>query len=255
MMVHSMLRGGALLAITLHSVAMANERLAFVSCPIVRDTPSVPCWLAEFKGETYYLGIQTDVSADFFPPSLGHMVLVEGEKTNDARICGGIPISKVVVSVMPERADNCQTILMAEEGYVLPFTPPRPPGPSYGRLAFVREEPAKPQPPYEAKTFELHYDFDRTVGFKHPRWLVQIIDYATLTGARSVTIKGYRGRTKLSDGGALTERTGLAEKRAQEIADLLKGAGLKAPEYKVSWQEKPDAGDASRRRVTVTVNP
>lgn len=249
------LRGLALTTIAMHSLATANERLAFVSCPIVRDTPSVPCWLAEFKGETYYLGIQTDVSADFYPPSLGHMVLVEGEKTSDARICGGIPISKVVVSVMPERADNCQALLMAEERYTLPFEPPRPPGPSMGRLAFVREEPVKPQPPFQPKTFEMNYDFDHTVGFKHPRWLVQVMNYATQTSARTITIKGYRGQTQLTGGGSLTERDGLAERRAKEVEVLLRSAGLTSPEYKVSWKEKPDVGDASRRRVTITVTP
>jgi hypothetical protein len=29
----------------------AGERLSFVSCPIVRDTRTVPCWLSEYDGE------------------------------------------------------------------------------------------------------------------------------------------------------------------------------------------------------------
>jgi hypothetical protein len=53
------------------------RRVNFVSCPIVQDTPTVPCWLSEYEGEQYYLGIQTDISADFDPPYLGHQVLVE----------------------------------------------------------------------------------------------------------------------------------------------------------------------------------
>ena len=44
----------------------------------MRDTKTVPCWLAEYDGELYYLGIQTDISAEFHPPYLGHKVLVEG---------------------------------------------------------------------------------------------------------------------------------------------------------------------------------
>ena len=38
-------------------------RSNFVSCPIVRDTSSVPCWLTEYQGELYFLTIQSDVSA------------------------------------------------------------------------------------------------------------------------------------------------------------------------------------------------
>ena len=54
------------------------ERRNFVACPIVRDTASVPCWLAEYDGELYFLTLQTDVSAPVTPPWLGHRVLVEG---------------------------------------------------------------------------------------------------------------------------------------------------------------------------------
>ena len=54
------------------------ENLSFVTCPIVRDTKTVPCWLAEYKGETYYLGNQGGVAQDFYPPQLNHEVLVEG---------------------------------------------------------------------------------------------------------------------------------------------------------------------------------
>ena len=28
-----------------------GSRLSFVSCPIVRDTATVPCWLTEYQGE------------------------------------------------------------------------------------------------------------------------------------------------------------------------------------------------------------
>ena len=48
----------------------------FVACPIVRDTATVPCWLAEYDGELYFLTLQSDVSAPVNPPWLGHRVLV-----------------------------------------------------------------------------------------------------------------------------------------------------------------------------------
>ena len=68
------------------------RRVNFVSCPIVQDTATVPCWLSEYKGEQYYLGIQTDISADFDPPYLGHQALVEGIVSDEPRICGGVRI-------------------------------------------------------------------------------------------------------------------------------------------------------------------
>ena len=40
------------------------QNLSFVTCPIVRDTKTVPCWLAEYNGETYYLGNQGGVAQD-----------------------------------------------------------------------------------------------------------------------------------------------------------------------------------------------
>src|SRR5690606_35704741 len=83
----------------------------FVSCPIVRDTSTVPCWLSEHEGELYYLGIQTDISADFHPPYLGHKVIVEGTISNQDRICGAIVLNPVKISVVPEIDKNCDTIL------------------------------------------------------------------------------------------------------------------------------------------------
>ena len=82
----------------------------FVSCPIVRDTASVPCWLAEYEGELYFLTMQTDVSAPVTPPWLGHRVLVEGTVSNEPRICGGIVLKPVHLSVLPSatrRATRC----------------------------------------------------------------------------------------------------------------------------------------------------
>src|SRR5690606_4509424 len=106
----------------------SGEHISFVSCPIVRDTRSVPCWLSEYDGETYYLTIQSDVSAEVQPPMLGHQVLVEGVVSDAAPICGGIVLEPVRLSVMPELDANCNTMLPADERYTIDFNP-RPPGP------------------------------------------------------------------------------------------------------------------------------
>jgi hypothetical protein len=54
------------------SVAALAQQKNFVACPIVRDTSTVPCFLAEYEGETYFLGIQQDITNDFHPPQLNH---------------------------------------------------------------------------------------------------------------------------------------------------------------------------------------
>src|SRR5262245_55692856 len=109
--------------------AVAGARRNFVTCPIVRDTKTVPCFLAEWNGELYFLGIQEDIGAAWFPPQLNHQVLVEGTIAAGPRVCGGIPLKPLVTSVLPELDTSCNTILPAEES--IPAPPAhRGPGPS-----------------------------------------------------------------------------------------------------------------------------
>ena len=75
-----------LLAIAIPVLAQQKN---FVACPMVRDTKTVPCFLAEYQGETYFLGIQQDITADFYPPQLLHEVLVEGTIAPGPRVCAG----------------------------------------------------------------------------------------------------------------------------------------------------------------------
>src|SRR5262245_65398042 len=81
-----------------------NQRKNFASCPVVQDTKTVPCWVSEYRGELYYLGIQSDISAEFHPPYLGHKALVEGIVSGEPRICGGIVLKPVVVSTPVQAA-------------------------------------------------------------------------------------------------------------------------------------------------------
>ena len=82
----------------------------------MRDTRSVPCWLSEYAGELYYLTIQSDVSAEIQPPMLGHQVLVEGIVADAPRLCGGVVLAPVRLSVMPERDANFTTLPTAGRG-------------------------------------------------------------------------------------------------------------------------------------------
>jgi hypothetical protein len=249
----------ALLALPLAAEDAPGEPRNFVSCPIVRDTASVPCWLAEYDGELYFLTLQTDVSAPVTPPWLGHRVLVEGTVARDqARICGGVVLEPVVLSVLPELDASCNTLLPAEERYNLTFEPPRPPGPSAGRLAFAGDPPpaAPAEPPRE---FTLRYDFEGLVVFRHAGDLTAIFDAARARKARTVSITGHRGSVLLSNGTTLTEQPSLARRRAEQIATLLRGAGLTDVDYQIHWQDEPGVAtglnDASLRRVTVELTP
>lgn len=236
----------------------ANHR-NFVACPIVRDTSSVPCWLAEYEGETYFLTIQTDVSAPVNPPWLGHKVLVEGTVSDEPRICGGIVLKPVALSVMQELDGSCNTVLPAEERYNLPFEPPRPPGPSKGRLAFG-DPVTKPQSAaaVTSKSFELRYEFDTLVMFRHAQPLQQILEHAKQSGATKVGITGYRAATLLSNGQLMLEDKEMGRRRAEQVADLLRGAGLTDLQYDVKWQDETKRArgidDAALRRVQVVVS-
>jgi outer membrane protein OmpA-like peptidoglycan-associated protein len=246
----------------LSPLAWAQEqRKNFASCPVVQDTKTVPCWLSEYGGELYYLGIQTDISAEFHPPYLGHKVLVEGVVSNEPRICGGIVLKPVVVSPLPEPDSSCNTILPAVDKYTVPFAP-RPPGPSGGALAFQTPPAAAAaplKPPFAAKEFSIYYDFDTPVGGRHASILGQIVDYAEKSEAKRVVVNGYRGATLLSDKSVLTEQPGIAKARAEEIADLLRRAGLSKVVIQVMSQSEPEpprgVDDWKSRRTTVRVEP
>ena len=249
----------ALFASVTTSAAPGQQR-SFVACPIVRDTATVPCWLAEYEGELYFLTLQTDVSAPVNPPQLGHQVLVEGIVADEPRVCGGIPLKPVVLSVLPELDNSCSTMLPAEDRYNLTFEAPRPPGPSRGRLAFDNATPAPARPAAEAealpKAFTLQYDFDSTVAFRHAGALQQIQDAVQKGKATHVDITAYRASSLLSNGKTLVEREDIGRRRAEQLAGLLKDAGLTGVAYQVRWQDAPAPDgqkDAAGRRAEIVV--
>jgi hypothetical protein len=234
-----------------------DQRKNFVSCPMVRDTASVPCWLAEHEGETYFLTVQSDVSAPVTPPWLGHRVLVEGTVSTEPRICGGIVLKPVHLSVLPARDASCSTVLPAEERFNLTFEPPRPPGPSKGRLAFDYTPAAPPAAETSTREFVIQYDFDRLVGFSHAGLLSQVLNAARTMNARTVAIVGHRGAVRLSNGETLVEEPTIGRQRAEQVSMLLQGANLKEPTYDVAWRDEAakatGVDDHLSRRVVVTL--
>ncbi len=239
----------------------AGSRLSFVSCPIVRDTKTVPCWLSEYEGEMYFLTLQTDVSAPVNPPWLGHKVLVEGVVSDEPSICGGRVLKPVTLSVLPELDGSCNTMLPAEDRYNLTFEPPRPPGPSRGRLAFGDPTPRNGAAGDEGahRPFTLRYEFDGKVVFRHAQILQQILDAANAGHATEVKVTGYRSASRLSNGTVMAEREHIDRERAEQIRELLKGAGLTSVKYTLEWKDlakQPNGvDDAVNRRAEVVLLP
>jgi hypothetical protein len=238
----------------------SGTRLSFVSCPIVRDTKTVPCWLSEYQGEMYFLTLQTDVSALVSPPWLGHKVLVEGVVSNEPSICGGRVLKPVTLSVLPELDGSCNTRLPAEDRDNLTFEPPRPPGPSSGRLAFGDPTPRNAAAGGEGaqKAFTLQYEFDGMVAFRHAQILQQILDTANAGHATEVKVIAYRSASRLSNGTVMAERESIDRQRAEQVRELLKGAGLTNVKYTLEWKDlakRANGGvdDVTSRHADVTV--
>jgi len=235
-------------------VALGQQR-NFVSCPIVRDTKTVPCFLAEYQGELYYLGIQQDITNEFHPPQLKHEVLVEGRVAEGPRVCGGIPLKPISISVVKEVNLACNTLLPAEPGIEAPPAP-RGPGPSSARPGVAATTPRQPLAGRQA--FTILYQFnDDYLEYAGNAIVSAAAAYARQSGASNVKVSGYRATTLLSNGDRLVEKAGLAEKRAQNIATVLRGLGLS--NIVVESKNDPEPGDGqsdpSRRRVTILVDP
>ena len=234
---------------------MAAQERNFVACPIVRDTKTVPCFLAEYEGEVYFLGIQQDITAEFHPPQLKHRVLVEGHIAEGPRVCGGIPLKPLSISTLKEVDLSCNTLLPAEPDIEAPPAP-RGAGPSSRRLI---TEPAPPAANLAGpQEFKVLFAFDDDyVEFGSIATVRRAAAYALKLGTSAVKVTGYRATSLLSNGERLVEKPGLAEKRAKGIATLLEGLGVAA--VRTDWKMEPEPADGktdpSRRRVTIDVIP
>lgn len=249
------------LALLLLPVTLAAQQRNFITCPVVRDTKTVPCFVAEYEGETYFLAVQQDIQAETYPPQLLHEVLVEGTVAPGPRVCGGIPLKPVKLSVLPEVNPACNTILPAEPGIEAPPTR-RPAGPST-RQAPVSTAPPAPEklaPPFREREWKIVYDFDSSFLFsRDTRMVNQAADLAIAAKAKSVEITAQRGATLLSNGKTLAESETIAAERATKVADLLRGLGTDAAAVKiriVPGVPKPDGvSDPQNRIVTIRVTP
>jgi outer membrane protein OmpA-like peptidoglycan-associated protein len=239
---------GLILAALLATAQSNAQNLSFVTCPVVRDTKTVPCWLAEYKGETYYLGNQGGVAQDFYPPQLNHDVLVEGAVADGPRVCGGIPLRPVKTSVFLEINRACNTILPVEDGIEAPQSPPRPA--TGDAVSWVRSEG-----PGDST---LYFDFDNDFLSLHTVTAVQrVAEYFQQSKAAEIQVTAFRGSSKLSNGTVLVEQQGIAAARATKIRDILIGLGVSTTAVKVQLvtnERVPDGiNDPWSRKVALSV--
>ena len=276
----------AALAVAPLAAQTDDRHISFVACPILQDTNTVPCWLAEYEGETYFLGIQTDASG-WSPPWLGHKLLVEGTVSANPRVCGGIVLESSgtlydkrvsgssagvelpnppITSVMREIDSSCRTMLPEDPRFNTidarrgpgPNEPPQP-RPA-GAAAPARPAPEVPQPPFTEREYEMLYDFDSELAVFTINRVQEAMRYAAAIKASAISITGYRASSLLSNGESLEEAPFIAERRARELENSLRMLGLpEGTRLDVSWEDEPLPGngrdDWSRRRALVRVIP
>lgn len=246
------------------SMAQAwGKQIVFVGCPILRNT-TLPCWLGEDHGELYYLGPQGDLTAKFYPPEFQHKMLVEGEIADAPRICGGIVLKPVKVSVLPELDLTCNVTLPAA-GFADPPNN-RGPGPS-GARGVAPKPPPRPAPlvyeaPFIVRSFDVKFNADSERLWMEAQSAIEAAArYADAAEARRIDIKGYRAVTRLSSGQNYAEREDMAKRRAEAVEQALRTVGVPAKTHlKIGWQESAVPSSALKpgadgRRVSVTVVP
>jgi hypothetical protein len=221
------------------------QNLSFVACPVVRDTKTVPCWLAEYNGETYYLGNQGGVAQDFYPPQLNHEVLVEGVIVEGPRVCGGVPLRPVKTSVLLEINRACNTILPVEDGIDAPERPP-----SREPVSWIRSAG-----PADVTIF---FDFDNDFLSLHTTTAVQrIAERFKQAGASSIEVTAFRGASKLSNGSVMVEQQMIAAARAAKVREILMGLGIPQASLLVSVISERALADGVNdpwsRKVTLSV--
>jgi hypothetical protein len=236
---------GLLLTAILGGAPVKAENLSFVTCPIVRDTKTVPCWLAEYKGVTYYLGNQGGVAQDFYPPQLNHQVLVEGVIAAGPRVCGAVPLRPVKTSVLLEIDRNCNTILPAEDSAEAPQS-----SPNRNPTSWVRSDG-----PGDST---LYFDFDNDFLSLHATNAIQsVIQYFQQSRASMIEVSAFRGSSKLSNGTVMVEQAGIAAARATKVHDILVGLGVPQAAVKVQLmtevREPNGIDDPWSRKVTLSV--
>jgi outer membrane protein OmpA-like peptidoglycan-associated protein len=240
----------------------AEAHVSFLACPTLRDT-TPNCWSAQHEGETYFIGAQRGPS-DSYLPQMKHQVLVEGVVTSEPRVCGGIVLRPLRVSVLPELNLGCDTPVMPAEGVTPPVLPARSsdatstkPSDVLGPIGSFMRTPV-PQPPFTDRQFRIEFDFGTDVlTDQMQRRVIEILTYAATAKARLYVIRGYSAVSLLTNGQRLAEPAQLGAQRARKVADIFANLGAPRDKLRVESEPRPEEpdgrADAARRRVTVSI--
>ncbi len=268
----------AMLATAAAAAVPATER-NFVACPIILDTLDVPCWVADYDGERYFLAVQSGRGAGgtVLPPQLRHRALIQGTMTDEPRVCGGIVLKPIMISPIMDELDESCNQLLPGGGYRatgprvigLDGDPPAPRKttafePAFGQRRGLDERRAL----YAANAAaRQRMDFDISFFFNSDYIVYPIeqedvedaVDYAKQMDASRIEIVAYREAAQLSDGSELVEKPQLARQRAEKLELILKDFGWPADKLAVKWQDQPvhqnGVLDYQARRALISVLP
>ncbi len=235
--------------------AAAAPPVAFVSCPIYRNTDQGPksgCWLADDLES----GVRYDIGGGRTKPQIGRAVLVEGVPAADANLCGGIVLRPVHTSPLKS---TCPAVMLPAErfpgrAFKLPKGHVLPPS------DVIRPLPAGP---FSNKTWSIEFDFGSN--FLSYEYSEVILDaaarYVRASHPRRVIVVGYAATAPyVVSGTRFVESPRLAEARAKMVALALRRLGVDPAIMRVRWHGKPRPADIedglaepSKRRVTIAV--
>lgn len=250
----------------------SGERITFVACPYIRDSEPTPLWLADYKGKTYFLRAQQNMTSSVLHPQFKHKVLVEGIISKEPKVAGGIVLNPLYLSVLPELDLTCQKML-PPNGSKIGFAK-RPPGPGgsgtdrrtgYNKNQVLADrvwaKDYKPDPVERVrKTFEFRFDFDNgTLPALDYFRVLEVVKYARDVEASKIEIIGTRSAVKLSDGTTLVEHAGVEQERSENIEAIFRDHPIDPARLVVrpdrSVQPANGISDFANRKVTIIVSP
>lgn len=248
----------ALAALATGSAQTPRDPIAFVACPIYRDTDAGAksgCWLADDPAT----GIRYDVSASPTKPDWNHAILVEGQRgESNANPCGGVAMAPVRVAVLKA---PCTRFMLEAEGY---------PGRRFGlpprNVRPLYEERARPDRPFQPKTFAIPFDFDRhfVIYQLSDYYLDATINYALDVAPARITVTGYAQTDPIEvSGQALAEPASLARARAELVVKALEMRGVPSDAITLATGAPGESADPafdglhgpSMRRVEIRIAP
>jgi hypothetical protein len=248
--------GLAILSVAFPNVAVfsAEQAIAFVSCPIYRDTDAgrkSGCWLADDRTQ----GKRFDVTDSQVKPILGREILVEGIVAGKPDTCGGVMLNPVRVSVLPIQ---CPAFMLPAEQfpgrpYVLPLATLPP-------TSVVR---APPPPPFSNQMYTIFFSLNSDfLMYQHAEVLLDTaVQYIEAAKPKRVIVTAYAATKPIQvSGHKIVESIDVAKARAAMIVEALTRLNVPRELIKVETlgDPKPDGelakqglGEASKRRATV----